>query len=179
MITDGYTFTIAVPKRLPLNAKALHTILGSRDSALINLDFYKKIGNKEQKLDHKKIQNNVFAQGLVAVDDATTGGVFLMKADKSAYLRIDTAYQNTSGEDFLTFTDTTKVATFNADKAAQKQVSTHSSSTMHRKVTACLSRWILRFIAQISAKARSMSIEPVAIARTLSCRIWKLTKLGR
>ncbi len=120
MIADGYTFTIAVPKRLPLNAKALHTILGSRDSALINLGFYKKIGNKEQKLDHKKIQNNVFAQGLVAVDDATTGGVFLMKADKSAYLRIDTAYQNTSGEDFLTFTDTTKVATFNADKAAQK-----------------------------------------------------------
>ena len=120
MIANGWIFTVTTPKRLSLDAKALHTILGSRDSALINFDFFKQIANKEEKLDHEKIQNNVFAQGLVAVDDATTGGVFLMKADKSAYLRIDTAYQNASGDDFLTFTDTTKVATFEADKAAQK-----------------------------------------------------------
>ena len=117
MITNGWIFTVKVPQRLSLNAKALHTILGSRDSAAINLDFYKVIGSKEQKLDHKKIQNNVFAQDLVA-EDGTNGSVYLMKADKSAYLRIDTAYQNKAGEDFLTFTDTTKAATFNIDEAA-------------------------------------------------------------
>lgn len=119
MITGGYIFTIKVPNRLSLDAKALHTILGSRDSAAISLDFFKKIGTKEAKLDHSKIQNNVFAQDLVA-EDAGNGGVFLMKADKSAYLRIDTFYQNNAGEDFLTFTDTTKVVTFTADKNAQK-----------------------------------------------------------
>ncbi len=117
MITNGWIFTVKVPQRLSLNAKALHTILGSRDSAAINLDFYKVIGTKEQKLDHKKIQNNVFAQDLVA-EDGPNGSVYLMKADKSNYLRIDTAYQNKAGEDFLKFTDTTKVATFGIDEAA-------------------------------------------------------------
>lgn len=119
MIDNGYIFTIKVPNRLSLDAKALHTILGSRDSAAISLDFFKKIGTKEAKLDHKNIQNNVFAQDLVA-EDAVGGGVYLMKADKSAYLRIDTFYQNNAGEDFLTFTDTTKVKTFKADAAAKK-----------------------------------------------------------
>ena len=62
MITNGGFLQSKYHSAFSLNAKALHTILGSRDSAAINLDFYKVIGSKEQKLDHKKIQNNVFAQ---------------------------------------------------------------------------------------------------------------------
>ena len=61
MITDGYIFTIQAPKRLSLDAKALHTLLGSRDSAAINLDFYKKLtgATKETKVDPTKILNNI------------------------------------------------------------------------------------------------------------------------
>ena len=125
MISEGYVFTIQAPKRLSLDAKALHTLLGSRDSAAINLDFYKKLtgATKETKVDPTKILNNIFAQDLVARDSISGGslrGVFLMTADKSSYVRVDTAYQNASGTGFLTLTDTTSVASFEASQAAGK-----------------------------------------------------------
>lgn len=126
MISDGYIFTIQAPKRLSLNAKALHTILGSKDSAAINLDFYKTFpgDKKETKVDPTKILNNIFAQDLVARDSVNNNGdlvgVFLMKADKKSYIRVDTAYQNASGTGFLTLTDTTSVPYFEASQTAKK-----------------------------------------------------------
>lgn len=105
---NTYQFSLKRPDRLTLDAAALNTMLGMNPT-----------GNSF-KLSFDKVANpNVFANELTAVSDTLTGFVTLINKSTGKYLRVDTAYNNTTGIKFLKLTDTTSYNSYvNAVNAA-------------------------------------------------------------
>ncbi|WP_278624659.1 DUF6383 domain-containing protein [Parabacteroides gordonii] len=104
-------YTLKKPSRITLNAVALNTMLGLNANGT------------SFKLTFEQTANpNVFANELTAVKDTTVAGDagYVIVANKSTgkYLRVDSAYNNTTGVKFVMLTDTTKAATYLADEAA-------------------------------------------------------------
>ena len=104
-------YTLKKPSRITLNAAALNTMLGLNANGT------------SFKLTFEQTANpNVFANELTAVKDTTVAGDadYVIVANKSTgkYLRVDSAYNNTTGVKFVMLTDTTKAATYLADEAA-------------------------------------------------------------
>ena len=108
-----YTYKLQKPSRITLNAAALNTMLGLNANGT------------SFKLTFEQTANpNVFANELTAVKDTTVAGDagYVIVANKSTgkYLRVDSAYNNTTGVKFVMLTDTTKAATYLADEAASQ-----------------------------------------------------------
>ena len=110
--TISTKYTLKRPSRITLDANALNTMLGM------------VADGKSFKLGFDKVANpNVFANELTAVKDTTISTEkYVILANKSTgkYLRVDSAYNNTTGVKFVKLTDSTSVATYLADEAAAK-----------------------------------------------------------
>ena len=105
---DHTVFSLVKPSRMVLNAAALHTMLG------MNAD------GESFKLSFNKTANpNVMAQDLIA-RDTLSGYVVLQAKESKKYLRVDTAYHNTTGIKFIQLTDTTSATTYDAAATAGK-----------------------------------------------------------
>nr|WP_129731548.1 DUF6383 domain-containing protein [Parabacteroides goldsteinii] len=105
---DHTVYSLVKPSRMVLNANALHTLLG------MNAD------GKSFKLSFNKTANpNVMAQDLIA-RDTLSGYVVLQAKESKKYLRVDTAYHNTTGIKFIQLTDTTSATTYDASATAGK-----------------------------------------------------------
>ena len=99
-------FSLVKPSRMTLDAEALHTMLGMNANG------------KSFKLSFNKTANpNVMAQDLIA-RDTLSGYVVLQSKATSKYLRVDTAYHNTTGIKFIQLTDTTSTTTYDASATA-------------------------------------------------------------
>ena len=108
-------YSLVKPSRITLDAKALNTTFGM------------VADGKSFKLVFDKVANpNVFANELTAVKDTLTDYVILANKSTGKYLRVDSAYNNTTGVKFVKLTDSTSVATYLADEAAA-QASTGDS----------------------------------------------------
>ena len=121
----GFVFSLREPEHLTLDAHAMHTLLGSADSAAIQLSFWKTIDGKEVEIKNAtdkedKIVGNIFGQPLIAHDTTSTalGKAVYFTTVKGTYLRADSAWRNESGTLFPVLTDTTTAVTYNADVAA-------------------------------------------------------------
>ena len=102
-VTDALKLTAFKPANVTLTAEDLNTKLGMLKSATpFELKFT------------PAVTNNVFEQKLIANEIAGSEYVTLNTVDANNapvnYLRVDTAYLNTSGYKFLKITDNTKIA---------------------------------------------------------------------
>lgn len=107
-LTDSkYLFSLKRPERITLNALALNTMLGTNTTGT------------SFKLNFKdEATPNVFANELVARDTTgLTGYVTLTNKESGKYLRVDTAYNNTTGVKFIQITDTTSSGAYAASTA--------------------------------------------------------------
>ena len=96
-----YQFSLKRPDRLTLDAAALNTMLGMNPTGT------------SFKLTFEKVANpNVFANELTAVSDTLGGFVTLINKSTGKYLRVDTAYNNTTGVKFIQITDTTSATAY-------------------------------------------------------------------
>ncbi|WP_288205217.1 DUF6383 domain-containing protein [uncultured Parabacteroides sp.] len=102
-------YTLKKPSRITLNAAALNTMLGLNANGT------------SFKLTFEQTANpNVFANELTAVKDTLVDYVIVANKSTGKYLRVDSAYNNTTGVKFVMLTDTTKAATYLADEAANQ-----------------------------------------------------------
>ena len=102
-------YTLKKPSRITLNAVALNTMLGLNANGT------------SFKLTFEQTANpNVFANELTAVKDTLVDYVIVANKSTGKYLRVDSAYNNTTGVKFVMLTDTTKAATYLADEAASQ-----------------------------------------------------------
>ena len=96
-------FSLQIPTQITLNASDLNTMLGT------NAD------GKSFKLNFSKVANpNVFANELIARDTTISGVKYQLITNKSTgnYLRVDTAFNSTTGYKFLQLTDTTSAVAY-------------------------------------------------------------------
>ncbi|KKB46387.1 hypothetical protein HMPREF1212_03881 [Parabacteroides sp. HGS0025] len=104
-----YTYSLKKPDRMILDKEALNTLLGMNPtSESFKLSF------------EQTAEPNVFANELTAIKDTVISSVdYVILANKSTgkYLRVDSAYNNTTGVKFVQLTDTTSAATYLADEA--------------------------------------------------------------
>ena len=98
---NTYQFSLKRPDRITLNAAALNTMLGMNPRGT------------SFKLTFSKVADpNVLANELTAVSDTLNGFVTLINKSTGKYVRVDTAYNNTTGVKFLKLTDTTSYAAY-------------------------------------------------------------------
>lgn len=107
-------FSLVKPSRMTLNADALNTLLGMNST-----------GTSFKLTYDKQATGNVFANELVAVSDTLTDYVTVVNKSTGNYLRVDTAFNNTTGVGFVKLTDTTKVSTYIADVNATGKSTDH------------------------------------------------------
>ncbi len=104
---NSYQFTLTRPNRITLDAAALNTMLGMNPRGT------------SFKLGFDKVANpNVLANELTAVSDTLNGFVTLINKSTGKYIRVDTAYNNTTGVKFLKLTDTTSYSSYVAAQNA-------------------------------------------------------------
>ena len=109
-VPSGITkFSLQVPGKVTLNADDLNTLLGTNPNG------------KSFKLNFSKVADpNVFANELVARDTIISAVRYQLITNKttSKYLRVDTAFNSTTGVKFLQLTDTTSAAAYEAAEQA-------------------------------------------------------------
>lgn len=101
--SDVTLFSLQVPEAVMLNASDLNTLLGTAPNA------------ESFKLNFSKVANpNVFANELVARDTIVAGDRYQLITNKATgkYLRVDTAFNSTTGVRFLQLTDTTSFGAY-------------------------------------------------------------------
>ncbi len=101
LTSDEFLFSLESPTELVLTKDALNKMLGSEEK-----------GTSFQLTFGKVADPNVFANELTAVSDTLNdegNGMFVTLINKKTgkYLRVDTAYSNTTGVKFVQITDTT------------------------------------------------------------------------
>ena len=101
----SFKFSLKKPARITLNAKALNTLLGTKDK-----------GTSFKMTFKETAVPNVMANELVARDTLGTtmsdGYVLLTNKQTGKYLRVDTAYNNTTGVKFIVLSDTTTAVAY-------------------------------------------------------------------
>ena len=98
---NAYLFSLEKPKKILLDTDALNTMLGTNPEGT---SFKLKFG--------QTAASNVFANELKAVSDTLGAYVTLVNKSTGKYLRVDSAYHNTTGVKFVTLTDTTSTQSY-------------------------------------------------------------------